>query len=88
MSEIPITIIPGIGKTFAKDFARIELYFVGDFEIRVAEDVFELLCKVNQKENHPTSKNYLYLIRMIIYYAQGGRDSEKLKWYYWQEQEC
>jgi hypothetical protein len=83
MSEIPITKIPGVGKTFAKDFARIGLYFVEDFENKVAEEVFEELTASNIRENHKTSKSYLYVIRMIIYYACGGRDIEKLKWGYW-----
>jgi Pathogenicity locus len=83
MSETLITTIPGIGKIFAKDFARIGLYFVEDFESKVAEEIYQALYEVNEKENHSTSKNYLYVIRMIIYYAQGGRDVEKLKWNYW-----
>jgi hypothetical protein len=30
-----------VGKTFAKEFARIELYFVEDFENKVAEEVLK-----------------------------------------------
>jgi Pathogenicity locus len=85
MSETPITTIPGIGKTFAKDFARIGLYFVEDFETKVAQEVYQNLYNVNEKENHSTTKNYLYVIRMIIYYAQGGCEIEKLKWNVWKD---
>jgi Pathogenicity locus len=85
MSETSITVIPGIGKTFAKDFARIGLFFAEDFETKVAEDIYHSLYEVNEKENHPTGKNYLYVIRMVIYYSQGGRESEKLKWNYWRD---
>jgi hypothetical protein len=59
------------------------LDFVEDFENRTAENVFEKLHQANLKENHKTSKNYLYVIRMLIYYAGGGRDPEKIKWSYW-----
>jgi Pathogenicity locus len=83
MPETPITKIPGIGKIFAKDFTRIGLHFVEDFETKVAEEVFECLKEANQKENHSTSKNYLFVIRMVIYFAQGGRDRGKLKWNFW-----
>jgi Pathogenicity locus len=83
MPETPVTTIPGIGKIFAKDFARIGLYFVDDFESKIAEEVYQELVEANLKENHETSKNYLYVIRMIIYYAQGGRDPVKLKWNAW-----
>jgi Pathogenicity locus len=79
MSETSITTILGIGKTFAKDFARIGLYFIEDFETKDAEEVFQSLVDIVTVENHKTSKNYLYVIRMIIYYAQGGRESDKLK---------
>jgi Pathogenicity locus len=85
MSETPIIIIPGIGKTFTKDFARIGLFFVEDFETKIAEQVYQALYAVNEKQNRSTSRNYLYLIRMIIYYAKGGREVAKLKWNYWQE---
>jgi Pathogenicity locus len=85
MSQTLITIIPGIGKTFAKDFARVGLYFIEDFETKIADEVYQSLYEVNEKENHPTSKNYLYVIRMIIYYAQGGRDVDKLKWNFWRD---
>jgi hypothetical protein len=86
MSETLIKIIPGIGKTFVKDFARIGLFFVEDFEGKKAEDIFETLVTANQKEDHKTSKNYLYVIRMIIYFANGGREKDKLKWNAWKNQ--
>ena len=54
-----------------------------DFQNRQADNVFEALVIANQQENHKTSKNYLYVIRMVIYYAGGGRDAEKLKWSFW-----
>jgi hypothetical protein len=85
MSETLLKTAPGIGKTLIKDFARIGLYFVEDFETKVAEEVFESLSKANLKEDHNTSKNYLYVIRMLVYYAGGGRDFDKLKWNYWKD---
>lgn len=83
--KTPITTIPGIGKTFAKDFARIGMHCVEDFQGKQADDVFETLAIANQQDNHKTSKNYLYVIRMIIYYAGGGRDTDKLKWSFWKD---
>ena len=83
MPKTPITTIPGIGKTFAKDFARVGMQSLEDFQNRQADNVFEALAIANQQDNHKTSKNYLYVIRMVIYYAGGGRDAEKLKWSFW-----
>ena len=83
MPKTAITAIPGIGKTFAKDFARIGLHCVEDFEGKQADAAFEALANANQQDKHKTSKNYLYVIRMVIYYADGGRDADKLKWSFW-----
>jgi hypothetical protein len=83
MSKTVITIIPGVGKTFAKDFTRIGMHCVEDFNAKHPDAVFEALAIANQQDNHKTSKNYLYVIRMVIYYAQGGRDLDKLKWSSW-----
>jgi len=77
--------IPGIGKTFVKDFARINIYSIDDMVGKDPEKVYEKLCKENNNENHETSKNYLYVIRMAVYYADGGRKSEKLRWSAWKD---
>jgi Pathogenicity locus len=85
MSKTPLTVIPGIGKTLAKDFARIDMHCVEDFQHKQADAVFEALAIANQQDNYKTSKNYLYVIRMAIYYAGGGRDVDKLKWSFWKD---
>jgi Pathogenicity locus len=77
--------IPGIGKTFEKDFARIEISTVEQLAHAVPEEIYARLVFINGSENHKTSKNYLYVIRMVIYFANGGRDLEKLKWSYWKD---
>ena len=77
--------IPGIGKTFTRDFARLGIWSQGDLVGQVAEDLFQQLVEVNRLERHKPSKNYLYVIRMAIYYAEGGRDPERLKWSAWKE---
>jgi Pathogenicity locus len=80
-----LTTIPGIGKTFEKDFARIDISSTEELQDAVPEELFARLTFVNTIDHHKTSKNYLYVIRMVVYYANGGRDSEKLKWSYWKE---
>jgi hypothetical protein len=72
--------IPGIGKTFVKDFARIKIYCIDDLIGAKPEVLFEKLKQINLVEGHSTSKNYLYVIRLACYYANGGRDPEMLKW--------
>jgi hypothetical protein len=85
MNETLLNTLPGIGKTFVKDFARIGLHFVEDFENKDAYMIYKTLVEFNLKENHKTSKSYLYVIKMVIYYANGGRDLELLKWNAWKD---
>lgn len=77
--------IPGIGRTFEKDFARIGITSIAQLKRRNPERLFRKLVDANAAEHHPTSKNYLYVIRMAVYYADGGRDPEKLRWNAWKD---
>jgi hypothetical protein len=83
MKAMKLTDIPGIGKTFERDFRRIGITSVEQLVGKNADDVFSELRMANDAEDHATSKNYLYVIRMCIYYANGGRDVAKLKWSAW-----
>jgi Pathogenicity locus len=80
-----LSCIPGIGKTFEKDFARIGITAIEELRNVVPEEIFARLVFVNTADHHKTSKNYLYVIRMVVYYANGGRDLEKLKWSAWKD---
>jgi hypothetical protein len=80
-----LTEIPGIGKTFEKDFARLGISSVEQLVGKDADGLFLELKMANDAGNHKTSKNYLYVIRMCIYYANGGRDPAKLKWSAWKD---
>lgn len=81
----PLTTIPGIGKTFAIDFRRIGIESVEQLTGRDPDAMFEELAEANAVEAHATSKNYLYVIRMAVYYANGGREPAKLKWNAWKD---
>ena len=80
-----LSLIPGIGKTFVADFARIKVRTIDDLVGKDPEFLYQELCKANAKLKHKTSKNYLYVIRMAVYWADGGRDPEKLKWNAWKD---
>ncbi len=77
--------IPGVGKTFLQDFARIDVHCQADLLGQDPNDLYERLCSANAQEEHKTSKNYLYVIRMAVYYAAGGREASKLKWNAWKD---
>lgn len=77
--------IPGIGKTFAEDFGRIGITRIAQLRGRSPERLYERLRLANTALGHGTSKNYLYVIRMAVYYAGGGRDPELLRWNAWKD---
>jgi Pathogenicity locus len=81
-----LTTIPGIGKTFERDLGRVGITQVEDLKGRNPEDLYSDLTMANAAENHKTSKNYLYVIRMAVYYANGGRDPERQRWDAWKDQ--
>jgi hypothetical protein len=85
MAKSDLLTIPGIGRTFVEDFARIQIHSVQDLVGCDPEELFRSLSQANAAVKHKTSKNYLYVIRMAIYYANGGRNPEKLKWNAWKD---
>jgi hypothetical protein len=85
MTKSDLLTIPGIGKVFVTDFARININSMQDLIDQDAEKLFSDLRVANEGLGHKTSKNYLYVIRMAVYYANGGRDESKLKWSAWKD---
>ncbi len=84
--KTPLGSIPGIGKTFTRDFARIGITSVEELGGSDPEALYARLGLTNESEGHSTSKNYLYVIRMAVYYANGGRDVAKLRWSEWSDE--
>ncbi len=85
MVKSDLLTIPGIGKTFVQDFARISVRSINDLVGQDPEQLFLALQRANDAEQHKTSKNYLYVLRMAVYYANGGRNEAKLKWNAWKD---
>jgi Pathogenicity locus len=88
MSKSDLILLPGIGKTFVKDFGRIGLVCLADFKGKDAQNLFELLRVANERDKHATSKNYLYVLRYVVYCAAtppGKRQPELMKWSAWKD---
>jgi hypothetical protein len=85
MSKSDLLTIPGIGRTFVEDFARINVLSISDLVDQDPDLLYQSLQVANAKVEHKTSKNYLYVLRMAVYYANGGRDELKLKWNAWKD---
>ena len=80
-----VTKIPGVGRTFSKDLARIQVHSIEDLAGQDPEVLFDRLRQANLAQDHDTSKNYLYVLRMATYYANGGREPELLRWSSWSD---
>ena len=75
--------VPGVGPGVASDFARIGITTVAQMRRRNPERVYEALRDANTAIGKRTHKNFLYLMRMVCYYARDGRDPALLKWNAW-----
>lgn len=75
-----LTAIPGVGKSIAKDLRDIGIYCVADLK---GKDPQMLYCKSNKSVGCIQDKCLLYVFRCAVYFAEGGREAEKLKWWNW-----
>ncbi|MBN1690220.1 MAG: pathogenicity locus [Dehalococcoidia bacterium] len=74
--------IPGVGKSIAQDLNNIGIYTVDDLKNRSAETLYDLS---NESAGRMQDKCLLYVYRTAVYYANGGRSSDKLKWWNWKD---
>ena len=79
-NESSLTIIPGVGKSIAKDLQDIGIKSVSDLQDRDPEKLYQLS---NEQAGATQDRCLLYVFRCAVYYANGGRDQEKLKWWNW-----
>lgn len=77
-----LTIIPGVGKSIANDLVHIGISRVNDLVGKNAEQLYN---QSNKFAGCVQDKCLLYVFRCAIYYAEGGRDSKKLKWWNWKD---
>jgi nucleotidyltransferase/DNA polymerase involved in DNA repair len=78
----PLTIIPGVGPSIASDLRDIGINDVDDLKGKDPEDLYR---RSNEIHGVIQDRCLLYVFRSSVYYAEGGRDPEKLKWWNWKE---
>jgi len=79
-----LTIIPGIGKSIAQDLRHIGIFKVSDLKGKNPETLYRLS---NEYVGVIQDRCLLYTFRCAVYFANGGRDPEKLKWWHWKNEE-
>jgi len=72
--------IPGVGKSVAKRLENIGIHSVEELKGRDPEEIYELS---NRHVGDIQDRCLLYVFRCAVYFAKGGRDPEKLKWWTW-----
>ena len=78
----PLQEIPGVGKAVAADLREMGFARVSDLRGADPEELYERHCAIKGMR---VDRCMLYTFRCAVYYAEGGRDAEKLKWWNWKE---
>lgn len=82
MDSKVLTRIPSVGKSIANDLVNIGIKSIDGL---IGKDPEELYKLSNKKAGQIQDRCLLYVFRCAIYYAEGGRDSQKLKWWNWKD---
>lgn len=78
----PLLAIPGVGKSIAGDLRAIGISKIADLKGRDPETLFALS---NARAGKIQDRCLLYVFRCAVYFAEGGRDGAKLKWWNWKD---
>jgi hypothetical protein len=80
--DSPLTMIPGVGKSIAADLHNIGINTVADLKGKKPEELYDLS---NKFQHYTQDRCLLYVFRCAVYFAEGGQDPGKLKWWYWKD---
>lgn len=80
MAKDIFTEIPGIGPSLAKDLRSLGYQAISDLKGANPQAMYDELCSLTHSRQ---DRCVLYTFRCAVYYAEGGREPEKLKWWNW-----
>ena len=78
----PLRVIPGVGPSIAEDLRILGCKRVEDLVGGDPEQLYDRLCV---REGVRLDRCLLYVFRLSVHYAEGGRDLELLKWWNWKD---
>lgn len=81
-SENDVRQIPGVGKAVEGDLRLMGIHCVDDL---VGQDPEELYDRLMLEQHSYVDRCMLYVFRCAVYYAEGGREPEKLRWWNWKD---
>ena len=76
------TEIPYVGPRTAQDMHDMGFTELAEAASADPEDMYNRLCEFHGLN---IDRCQLYVFRMIVYYAKGGRNSNLLKWWKWKD---
>ncbi len=82
LKEEQLESIPGVGKRVAKDLRDLGIKKPGDLKGKNPETLYTTLEKLRGARE---DRCLLYTFRCAVYYAEGGRNADKLKWWNWKD---
>lgn len=74
--------IPGIGPSMAADLRDLGINQVSELKGKDPAELYELL---EARMGTHVDRCVLYAYKCAVYYAEGGREPEKLKWWNWKD---
>ena len=74
--------IPGVGPNMARDLRNLGVGCAEDLRCIDPEELYRALSR---KYGKPQDRCVLYTFRCAVYYAEGGREPGKLKWWAWKD---
>ncbi len=80
-----LTLIPGVGKSIAKDLWNIGIREISDLNGQSPEKLYDLS---NKFVGTVQDRCLLYVFRCAVYYSEtpiSAQDTEKLKWWNWKD---
>ena len=78
----PLRAIPGVGPRTAEDLRKLGIASPAQLRGRDPEELFARLMRL---QGGSTDRCNLYVYRCAVYFAEGGRETELLKWWSWKD---
>ena len=78
----PLQAIPGVGPSIAADLRGIGIDAVAALAGRDPEELF---ARLQVHQGVAVDRCVLYVFRCAVYFAEGGRDADLLKWWSWKD---
>ena len=75
--------IPGVGPAMEKRLVKLGFRSVAQLGGQTAEEIYARDCAL---EGEALDRCVLYVYRLAVYFSEGGRESEQLKWWNWKDE--